>query len=165
MSQSTVKGPGGSCTSDSNQGEPFKTTFPPVDCVRLSDFAEVIQIPLFRDGTIGRPAMLRGELMITSGIGITNTAGPPPSNLGLIGIEVRVDAFNSAQATRIAAGLLGGVQNVMRINFDAIDTFDRLVISATGNADGEYPFLLTTALVAGVAVQFATLTASLLMWR
>lgn len=163
MSQSTLRGPGGNATADSNQGEPFKYTVPPVDCANLGAFQEVMQIPLSRDVVIGRPTQLRGEMVITAAIGITTTA--VPANLGTMGIEVRVDAYNSSQATRIASALLGGQQPVLRVDFRESDTFDRLVVIAAGSNQGQSPFILSTPLLAGTVLNFATLTASLLMWR
>ena len=51
------------------------------------------------------------------------------------------------------------------MNFTDVDTFDRLVVSATGNYDGTVPFVLSTPVVAGVTLQQATLSATLAMWR
>lgn len=163
MSQSTLQGPGGNATADSNQGEPFKFVTPFVDCAQITIFTEVLSIPLDRDRQTNRPTCLRGELEISCTIALNPT--PSVNRIFQIGIDTQVYAFNGSQSTTIARQTLSPFQNMMLLRFTEVDTWNRLSINCAAMVNGTYRAFTAAANMPGLVSATAIVQASLLMWR
>lgn len=127
-----------------NGGEPSKFISDAISVLGISEFNEIISIPLAADAKAAppRPAFVRGQILITA----QDAPFTNPVGIEYVLAEIVVIGYVGSSSTVIKRGMLGGMQQSMRVAFQEDDTFDRIAILARQIVDGQ-PSSVSTSLV------------------
>jgi hypothetical protein len=157
MSDSTAVGPSGQplATAQSEQGEPYKWSSRTYDLVvsgsPISVTGDLFSIPLTHDRTVGRPAMVRGEVLITGQLAfsVTDPAATP-------WIEVIIVGYNGSLPIILLDRTIGGVSPALWFRFGESDTYERIGVQASVTLPLQNP---------ADTITLAQVQANALLWR